>query len=88
MAEKMSKEDIQKENQKMKDSKVCMICKDKARNKMFLPCAHLTTCELCWLACRQCPQCRSKIRSVVHVYKWTDDDVIRDQYGKFGNIWI
>ena len=77
MAEKMDIKEIKEENKRMKDAKVCMICKDKARVKMFLPCAHLTTCELCWLACKRCPQCKSNIRGVIHVYKWTDDDVIQ-----------
>ena len=56
------------ENEKLKNAKICMICKDYRRCKLFLPCSHLTTCEYCCWACKRCPQCRSKIYGIVHVY--------------------
>ena len=71
MAEQMSKEQLRKvaeENKKMKDAKVCITCKDRVRSKMFLPCSHITSCDLCYLAFTKCPQCKSIIRSITSVY--------------------
>lgn len=68
--EEMNKEEkkIKEENKKMKEAKVCRICKDRMCNRLFLPCAHITTCELCCPACRKCPQCKSIIRGIVNIY--------------------
>ena len=71
MAQYMSKEELkklEKENRDMKDARVCICCRDKIRSKLFLPCAHLTLCELCFPAFKRCPQCKSNIKGIVHVY--------------------
>lgn len=60
--------EIQMENRKLKDAKLCRICKDKEANRLFLPCAHLACCALCSPAVVKCPQCRSNIRGIVSVY--------------------
>ena len=59
---------LRNENLKLKEAKLCRICRDKDANRMFLPCAHLAACSLCSPAVVNCPQCRGVIRGVVSVY--------------------
>ena len=61
-------EEVRKENQRLKNAKLCQVCRDKDANRLFLPCAHLSSCSLCSPALTKCPQCRSNIRGIVSVY--------------------
>lgn len=56
------------ENRILKDKSLCLICKDKNSNRLFLPCAHLCTCDLCAPSLIACPQCKTKIHGIVSVY--------------------
>ena len=67
----MSTEEIKKveeENKQLKNQKVCTICKDRIRSRMFLPCTHILTCDLCFMAFTVCPKCKHIIRQYVTVY--------------------
>ena len=66
--EELDPEDIRKENQRLKNARLCQVCKDKDANWLFLPCAHLSSCSLCSPALTKCPQCKSNIRGIVSVY--------------------
>ena len=59
---------IRRENQRMKNAKLCPVCKDRDADKLFLPCAHLSSCSLCSPALTKCPQCRTNIRGIVSVF--------------------
>ena len=66
--EQLDTEEIRKENQRLKNARLCQVCKDKDANRLFLPCAHLSSCSLCSPALTKCPQCKSNIRGIVSVY--------------------
>ena len=66
--EQLDPEEIRKENQRLKNARLCQVCKDKDANRLFLPCAHLSSCSLCSPALTKCPQCKSNIRGIVSVY--------------------
>lgn len=59
---------IREENRKMKEQRICRICKDKQANRLILPCTHIPCCELCILAVKCCPQCKGAIKGTVAVY--------------------
>ncbi len=61
-------EAIKTENRKLKESRLCKVCRDKDSNRLFLPCAHLASCSLCSPALTHCPQCKATIRGIVSVY--------------------
>ena len=67
MAEE-SLNEIRSENRRLKDAKQCRVCRDKDANRMFLPCAHLCSCNLCSPALRNCPQCKGSIKGIISVY--------------------
>ena len=66
--DQLDPEEIRKENQRLKNARLCQVCKDKDANRLFLPCAHLSSCSLCSPALTKCPQCKSNIRGIVSVY--------------------
>ena len=66
--ENLDPEEIRKENQRLKNARLCQVCKDKDANRLFLPCAHLSSCSLCSPALTKCPQCKANIRGIVSVY--------------------
>ena len=37
----MDPEELRKENQKLKNARLCQVCKDKDASELFLPCVHL-----------------------------------------------
>jgi E3 ubiquitin-protein ligase mind-bomb len=48
---------------------VCVVCEDAKRTTLFLPCAHIATCDLCALkilnAGALCCICRTPIEKVL-----------------------
>ena len=66
--ENIDPEEIRKENQRLKNARLCKVCKDKDSTRLFLPCGHLSSCSLCSPALTKCPQCRSAFRGVLSVY--------------------
>jgi hypothetical protein len=49
-------------------SLTCVICLDKKRRVVFMPCKHLCTCSKCAHECKNCPLCRSEIQKRVGVF--------------------
>ena len=43
--ENLDPEEILKENQRLKNARLCQVCKDKDANRLFLPCVHLSSSE-------------------------------------------
>ncbi len=66
-AEELMKE-VRAENRRLKEAKQCRVCRDRDANRMFLPCAHLCSCNLCSPALRNCPQCKGSIKGIISVY--------------------
>lgn len=49
-------------------STLCVICLEKLRCKVCIPCNHLCLCEECFKKVELCPICRKKIESFLRVY--------------------
>jgi hypothetical protein len=52
---------------------LCVICLEKRRDTVLVPCGHLASCLECCGALCQCPVCRSPIHSRVRVSSASDD---------------
>ncbi|XP_020293739.1 E3 ubiquitin-protein ligase XIAP-like isoform X2 [Pseudomyrmex gracilis] len=59
---------LREENRKLKEAHLCKVCMDHELALVFLPCGHLTTCDLCGPALTNCPLCRLEIRAYVRTY--------------------
>ena len=47
---------------------LCKICLTAEMNILFLPCAHLVSCEDCTLQIANCPLCRRRIDSTLKIF--------------------
>ena len=59
---------LQEENERLKNERLCVICLSKDKNVLFLPCAHLAACLECSLSLKTCPICRAKIQASVRTF--------------------
>lgn len=59
---------IKDENQRLKDERVCKICRDKDSDMTFLPCGHMVSCQECAASLNKCPMCRIPIKKKVRTY--------------------
>jgi len=56
----------------------CVVCMDKTRDVILMPCAHCAVCHECVIALCKCPMCRKPITSIDSVKNRVGpDDVIR-----------
>lgn len=46
----------------------CLVCMDKERNTVILPCSHYAVCGECLVQCRNCPVCRGPMGGSIKVY--------------------
>ena len=61
--------EILEQNRLLKTAILCIICKDRKANRLFLPCAHMNICNFCVDAVKHhCPKCHRLIQGVVAVY--------------------
>jgi len=62
----------QTKNRKLKeqiqDQKACVLCLDKEKNILFVPCGHLCVCEACSAAVGQCPLCRANVQQKIKAF--------------------
>ena len=66
LMENYSKEQV---NEILKNINVCIICKERERNIVFIPCDHLACCEPCAVEIiSKCPICRQNITNKIKVY--------------------
>ncbi|XP_022291924.2 baculoviral IAP repeat-containing protein 8-like [Crassostrea virginica] len=63
----LSPEEAMKENESLKESKLCKICCDRTIAIVFLPCGHLVCCGQCAPALKKCPVCRKAIKGSTRV---------------------
>ena len=66
---------LQYELELEKDKRLCVICQDKVKNVLLMPCRHVCMCQHCLLEIRlghlylaQCPLCRTHIQSTLEVF--------------------
>jgi baculoviral IAP repeat-containing protein 7/8 len=60
--ENVQKEPIAKDNE-------CVVCLEKEKEVVFIPCRHLGTCKNCAINLRHCPVCRTIVLQTVVVFK-------------------
>lgn len=49
-------------------SSECVICLERAREMVFIPCGHRCTCTECCKNVKTCPMCRVTIASYIKVF--------------------
>jgi hypothetical protein len=59
---------LKEENERLKNERLCVVCLDKVKNIIFLPCAHLAACLECSFSLQNCPMCRTKIQATVRTF--------------------
>ena len=59
---------LQRENQRLREEKLCKICADCEVGVVFVPCGHFATCVNCAPSFSECPVCRTKIQSAVRTF--------------------
>lgn len=47
----------------------CVVCLEKEREVLFIPCRHLGTCKNCAINLRHCPVCRTIVLQTVIIFK-------------------
>jgi len=60
--------ELEEENRKLKEARTCRVCMDHEINTVFLPCGHLSCCEMCSKSLSHCPICRNIIRGTVKTF--------------------
>ncbi|KAK6172083.1 hypothetical protein SNE40_018041 [Patella caerulea] len=66
--EKEESSKLWRENEELKERRLCKICMDAESNIVLLPCGHLVACELCAPVLTQCPMCRKNVKGRVKTY--------------------
>lgn len=61
-------EELQKQNETLKDNITCKVCMDDKVDMLFLPCRHLICCEPCSDSVRRCPLCRQRIIGTIKAF--------------------
>lgn len=67
------KQQLLDEIDQLKESRLCVICKQERSNRSLLPCGHLTTCKKCTEQIRCCPICRQIIKALVRVKQRSEE---------------
>ncbi|KAL3871808.1 hypothetical protein ACJMK2_039780 [Sinanodonta woodiana] len=68
--------DLEKEVERERERRKCVVCQDRSKSVLILPCKHMCLCVECGnqiarhrVANRRiCPLCRQKIRTIMNVY--------------------
>lgn len=75
LAKNMSADDMQKYLESEKEKRLCVVCQDRNKSVLILPCRHMCLCVDCGNHIararrerRKCPLCRGKITTVMNVY--------------------
>lgn len=64
-------ENILQQVQEERERHLCVICQDREKTVLLMPCRHLCLCEVCGdqiFTRRECPMCRNYVRDTVTVY--------------------
>jgi len=59
---------LREENNKLKMSSICRICKNAPAETLLLPCRHLVSCADCTSRINHCPLCNANIIGTVRTY--------------------
>ena len=61
-------EELEKENRRLKEDRICKICMSNKVGVVFLPCGNLISCVNCSPKVKDCPFCRQFIKGKVKTY--------------------
>ena len=61
-------EEIENENPRMKEDRICKICWSNQVGVVFLPCGHLISCVNCSPKLKDCPFCRQFIKGKIKTF--------------------
>ena len=72
----MTAEDVQRFVESEKERRMCVVCQDRTKSVLVLPCRHMCMCVECGnmiarsrsRESRRCPLCRTKINTIMNVY--------------------
>ncbi|KAK0049469.1 adenosine deaminase AGSA [Biomphalaria pfeifferi] len=59
---------LKREQNYLKNSLTCLICKDRPIDTMLLPCGHVVLCSVCSESCYSCPVCKKTALAEVKTY--------------------
>lgn len=65
---KLSQRDLEEENRRLREARLCKICVDQELGVVMLPCAHLVACITCASSLSDCPLCRQTIKATVRTF--------------------
>lgn len=76
VTEEMSHQDLQKVIESEKEKRMCVVCQDRSKSVLVLPCRHMCLCLECANRIarsrtrehRKCPLCRTRINTIMNVY--------------------
>jgi hypothetical protein len=55
------------ENENLPQAMICVVCNERNRQTLLLPCRHLCVCSACGALAQQCPICGQLVQNVVDV---------------------
>ena len=67
-AVKYSTMKLKAENERLKKSVICIVCKEKQVQSLSLPCRHVNMCFPCADIATHCPSCGERILGIVRIY--------------------
>lgn len=56
------------EKQMLEKDRLCVVCYERPKDHVVIPCWHLSVCEECCSRLHQCPMCREQIESTQKVF--------------------
>lgn len=76
LVKSMTSDDFEREIERERDKRKCVVCQDANKSVLILPCRHMCLCIVCANAIVHsqqldrhiCPLCRTRIQKVIHVY--------------------
>jgi len=63
-----NKVEVPKPDKPKSDDNNCIICLDKERDAVFIPCGHLVCCMFCAVLFQNCPYCRRNVDRPMKVF--------------------
>ena len=64
----MSQDEVDQSGKANEDNE-CVICFDKPKQYLCVPCGHLCFCQDCKNATKDCPICRQKVVQIIKLFK-------------------
>jgi hypothetical protein len=59
--------DMKADIERFREERTCKVCLEDEVNRVFLPCGHMSCCDVCADQLYDCPMCRKRILAFVKV---------------------